>query len=60
VQIKAASAMATLEKIRTGDVMLPLPGAGSEQRTDNPAVENAYEGNMFTLDQFSLVRDWWS
>jgi phage gp36-like protein len=59
VQIKAASAMATLEKIRTGDVMLPLPGAGSEQRTDNPVVENAYEGNMFTLGQFSLTQDPW-
>jgi phage gp36-like protein len=58
VQIKAASAMATLEKIRTGDVMLSLPGAGSQQRTDNPAVENLYEGNMFTLEQFDLTRDW--
>jgi phage gp36-like protein len=58
VQIKAASAMATLEKIRTGDIMLSLPGAGSEQRTDNPAVENLYDGSMFTLGQFDLSQDW--
>jgi phage gp36-like protein len=57
VQIKAGSAMATLEKIRTGDIMLPLPGAGSEQRSDNPVVENLYEGSMFTLGQFSLFQD---
>lgn len=59
VQVKAGSAMATLEKIRTGDIMLSLPGAGSEQRNDNPAVENAYEGCMFTLGQFNLSQDWW-
>lgn len=59
VQVKAGAATATLEKIRTGDIMLSLPGAGAEQRTDNPAVENAYEGSMFSLGQFNLVRDWW-
>ena len=60
VQIKGTSAMATLDKIRTGDIMLPLPGAGSEQRNDNPAVENLYDGSMFTLSQFSLTQDPWS
>lgn len=58
VQIKAGSAMNTLEKIRAGEVMLSLPGAGSGQRTDNPVVENAYEGSMFTLGQFNLSQDW--
>lgn len=59
VQIKATAAMATLDKIRTGDVMLPLPGAGSGQRTDNPAVENPYDGDMFTLSDFDLAPLWW-
>jgi phage gp36-like protein len=60
VQIKAAAAMATLEKIRTGEIMLPLPGAGTLQRTDNPVVENLYDGSMFTLGQFNLGQDWWN
>lgn len=59
VQIKAGSAMTTLDKIRTGEIMLSLPGAGPEQRTDNAVVENAYEGNMFTMGQFNLSRDGW-
>jgi phage gp36-like protein len=59
VQVKAGSAMTTLDKIRTGDIMLSLPGAGSEQRTDNPVVENLYDGSMFTLGQFNLTQDWW-
>jgi phage gp36-like protein len=59
VQVKAGSAMATLEKIRTGEIMLSLPGAASTQRTDNPVVENAYEGSMFSLEQFNLSREWW-
>lgn len=59
VQLKATTAMATLEKIRAGEIMLPLPGAGSDQRNDNPVVENAYDGNMFTMGQFSIVPNWW-
>lgn len=54
VQIRAGAAMATLEKIRTGEIMLSLPGAGSQQRSDNPVVENLYDGDMFTLGQFDL------
>lgn len=59
VQLKATQALATLEKIRTGDIMLPLPGAGTLQRTDNPVVENAYDGNMFSMGDFDITRVWW-
>jgi phage gp36-like protein len=59
VKIKGDAALATLDKIRTGDVMLPLPGAGDQQRTDNAVLENPYDGDMFTLGQFNLGVDWW-
>jgi phage gp36-like protein len=59
VQLKATQALAMLEKIRTGDIMLPLPGAGSEQRSDNPWVENRYDGTMFSLGDFDLAPVWW-
>lgn len=60
VQVKAQSAMNTLEKIRTGEIMLSLPGAGSQQRTDNPAVVNHYEGSMFSMGDFDLAPIWWA
>lgn len=60
VQIKAQSAMNTLEKIRTGEVMLSLPGAGSQQRNDSPAVVNIYDGQMFSPGDFDLTRNWGS